>query len=170
MLRADYQKLLERIRNLPPQSPPRLASPPSTTRTQRLRKRRKLGLRAFTVLACEEALDALVKLEFLNQDDRNSQAAVQIALARFLYRQLVEYYQYTPWAIAQRNAREQPFNRPIHGKPNKIISYKQPANPSQSANEKTLPLASGTRHLAAGSQTRALWITELGCRAETTKP
>ena len=106
MHRANWQKIIGRIKALPPpQSPPHPRGPPSTTRTQRLRRRRKLGLRAFTVLASEEALDALVKLEFLNQDDRNSRPDVQIALARFLYRQLVECYEHTPWAKAAREQR-----------------------------------------------------------------
>jgi hypothetical protein len=107
MLRADYQKLLERIRNLPPPQPPvekKLA--PSTQRTKRSKRRKKQGLRCINVLVSEDALDALVKLEFLNPDDRPSRAAVQIALGRYIVSSLVEKFVFTPWAIAARQQRE----------------------------------------------------------------
>jgi hypothetical protein len=86
----------------PKPTPPNLSTP----RTRRLRERRKHGLRLVNLPISEEAIDALVKLLWLQNDDRNNPNAIQNAVAQFLHASLVEKYQFTPWARAAREERQ----------------------------------------------------------------
>ena len=81
--------------------------PNSTKRAYLSKKRRKLGLRSIPILVSEEALDSLVKLAFLEPDQRASRAAISDALAQFAYAKLVRDYEFTKWAIAARAERQQ---------------------------------------------------------------
>ena len=118
MLREEYQRVLDRIKNLPTPRPhsalfrtPAEAFaepwlPPLSTHRARLSKRRKArGLHCVSVLLPEEALDALVKLDFLPRERRASRAAIHKALAQYLYASLIERFENTLWAKAERQRR-----------------------------------------------------------------
>jgi hypothetical protein len=106
--------------------------PNSTKRAYLSKNRRKLGLRSIPILVSEEALDSLVKLAFLEPDQRSSRAAISLALSRFAYAKLVRDYEFTKWAIAARAEREATRNKP------RRKSRKQPPEPP-SNNPETPP-------------------------------
>ena len=78
MHRAKWEKVKDRIRNLPPPRPPPEREPVylplSTPRALLSHRRRRQGLRCITVLVSEDHLDALVKLEWLQSEQRASRA------------------------------------------------------------------------------------------------
>jgi hypothetical protein len=99
---------------------------PNSKRAYLSKHRKKLGLYPVTSILTEEHLDALVKLAFLPPSQRASKPDIQNALATYLYRNLVQYYEHTPWAKAAREqrlaarsrGRQQPPTQPPQPTPN----------------------------------------------------
>jgi hypothetical protein len=106
--------------------------PTSSKRACLSKQRKKLGLHLVSVLLSQEALDALVKLAFLQPEQRASRSAISDALSRFAYAKLVRDYEHTNWAIAARAEREATRNPPRRKSP------KQPPEPP-SNNPETPP-------------------------------
>jgi hypothetical protein len=102
---ANWQKVKERIDSLKPKKSP--YSTLSTPRAALHKRRKKQGLRCLSVLVSEDAVDAVIKLGFLQPDDRPSRTAVQAAFSAYIHSNLVQNYYYTSWATAARQQRAQ---------------------------------------------------------------
>jgi hypothetical protein len=103
--RAKWAKVKERIDGLKPKKSPYGAL--STPRAALHKRRKKQGLRCLCVLVSENAVDAVIKLGFLQPEDRSSRTALQTAFSAYIHSNLVQNYYYTPWATAAREQRAQ---------------------------------------------------------------
>ena len=83
----------------------------STPRAALHKRRKKQGLRCLSVLVSESAVDAVIKLGFLQPDDRSSRTAVQDAFSAYIHSNLVQNYYYTSWVTAAREQRAQNKSR-----------------------------------------------------------
>ena len=104
MYRAEWEKMKQRI-DRAVKKPPYGAL--STPRAALSKRRKRQGLRCLSVLVSEDAVDAVIKLGFLQPDDRPSRTAVQAAFSAYIHSNLVQNYYYTPWATAAREQRAQ---------------------------------------------------------------
>jgi hypothetical protein len=109
MRRANWQKMKERIDGLKPKKSPYGAR--STPRAALHKRRKKQGLQCLCVLVPENAVDAVIKLGFLQPDDRFFRTALQDAFSAYIHSSLVQYYYYTSWATAAREQRAQNKSR-----------------------------------------------------------
>ena len=67
-------------------SRPSRSSSPAAQRMRRYRKQRRLGLRSVRVLLDETDIDALIRMGFLKEDQRQDVKALRTAVLRLLYR------------------------------------------------------------------------------------
>jgi hypothetical protein len=102
--------------------------PTSSKRAYLSKQRKKLGLHFVSILLSEEAIDALVKLDFLNNDQRASKLPIQKALGNYLRSTLIERYAHTPWAIAARQQRHAPRPK-LQTHPPQPVSYNPETTP-----------------------------------------
>jgi hypothetical protein len=107
--------------------------PPLSTHRARLSKRRKRqGLHYVALLVSEEAIDALVQLQFLPREQRASRSAITKAVAAHLYASLVERFQNTLWAKAERQNRANQPKGSIRGPNGRWLPWKSPSLASSS--------------------------------------
>ena len=125
MRHEKWAKVKERIESLPPPRAPVEKEPPpwrgtlSTPRAKLSHRRTRQEIRSITVLVREDHIDALVKLEWLQRDQRASRPEIQTALAAYLHSSLVERYASTIWA---KMAREQRLAARSRGRPQPPLS------------------------------------------------
>jgi hypothetical protein len=120
--RAKWEKVKERISNLPPTpTPPEKKPAPSTQRARLCRLRRSQGFRLARLLITQECLDSLISQGYLASDRRDDPEAIANSVSGYLFNSLVEPFQHTLHAKITRQQRQgKRFpDRPLRPKPSR---------------------------------------------------